>query len=237
LDEERVAMYFGNLGPYIPRNTHFGGHPTLTNNLFSYWKFEEQTTAIDAKRRDAHQGRDLTTSAVTVITTGKSGYGYRPPIAPATLRRTTSDFNAVGNMTISAWVSTVNFDTIHTFASMLSPTAWQVRGVAGATDVEARLYSTTDNVAATSSSYVHGQFNHVLAEFNGSSRTASISINGEALTTSSATTGTTLEQGTIFQVGNGVTTLYVLDEIGIWARLLTLDERIALYSGGTGLFY
>lgn len=232
-------MYFGNLGVYVPRREPFGNHPTLVNNLFSYWRMEETSTGVGSVRVDAHQGRDLTvTDAACAVVTGKNGSAYRA-VGGSYLRRVTPLYTAANNLTVSAWISSTGFAGGPVVAGTSSPTGWDILG-SPANTLSARLVygGGAGFVAANSTNYTqNGTFHHVLVMYNGTARTASISINGEALVTSSAAPSALVEGTSFYAAYDTTGDLFTVDELGIWGRLLTLDERSALYSGGVGLFY
>lgn len=230
-------MYFGNLGPYIPRNTHFGGHPTLVNNLIAYWGLEEAS----GTRFDSHSSLNLQSSAITpTVVSGKAGSGVRIlNDGDLVLVNATSRVKTTSSFTISLWLSTTSFSDTLLIARAYSDVGWEIVGVSGTSTVYAVLNATDSSTStATSTNYTHAQFNHILAMFDGPNRTANISVNGQTLVTASATTGTTLLQGGNIEFGPGKTASQsVWDEIAIWQRLLTIDERNALYSSGVGRFY
>lgn len=89
-------------------------------------------------------------------------------------------------------------------------------------------------VAATSTWY------HILADYDSDTQVASIAVNNGAAGTVASATALT-DTTSIFALGATSTpSAYLdgrLDEVGLWARVLTSNERAQLYNGGAGVTY
>lgn len=212
----------------------------MTNGLISYWSLEE-TSGV---RVDDHGTNDLTDNNTVGSTTGVIA-------TAATCQAINSEWlNVIDNaslslseVTISAWVQLSSLPSY--VASIVSK-----YGTAGSREYQIVYDNSlnrfrfvvsadgTTTVAATGSASVStGQWYYIVAWANGSE--VGISVDDNAATV----TGSGIHDGAgdfaICRPGSLPVSYFdgYIDEVGLWNRVLTADERTWLYNGGSGQSY
>lgn len=228
----------------------------LTDNLLSYWKLEESS----GTRNDEVGSNDLTDSASSVgSATGIVNNGAEfvrasnefLGIAHASQSPDLSISGASGDITIASWVKLASKPA----------TAMSVVAKYGFANGNREYYLWWDNVTdrflwrvfnsvATSDQLTASSFGapststwyFLVATVDNTANTISISVNDGTMD-STALTVTTHNGGAIFYIGavgnaspidpwDGV-----IDEVGVWSRVLTASEITELYNSGAGLTY
>lgn len=218
----------------------------LTDNLISYWKLDEASgNAADSVGSNTGTNTNVTYAAAKI----NNGGSFNGTSSILDCTRITEIEN-IGAFTFSAWIKQTTLDQ--------SRCIWQKNNVGGAGSMG--MYSYTDgnmyfeyngsvNRAYFDYSTVisAGTWANVVMVFNGSgsgnSGRLKVYVNGVEITlTYVGTIQTTTSSSTDnFQIGARPDTSFVwsgmLDEVGIWSRVLTSSEISQLYRNGTGLAY
>jgi len=225
----------------------------LTNSLQAYWKLDEAS----GSRADSHGSNTLTDNNTVTQAAGKIGNA-------AQFTRANSEYLSIAD---NAALSTGNIDfTVAAWVYLDSKPAGDFLYIATKSStvgpvVEFNLYynvatvdrfvfeifnnppsisrvATANNFGAASL----GAWYHVVGWHDSVNDLVGISVNaGTANTT--ATSGTAPgDTAGAFELGRygALASRYHngrIDEVGFWKRVLTADERTALYNGGAGLAY
>lgn len=222
----------------------------LTDNLISFWELEEASgTRVDAV---VGTGNDLADNVGVGQQTGKVGncaaFGgvngeFLSHASNASLVAGDIDF------TIAAWVY---FDDLTVSRAIVGK--WAAGGgfqyeyfltYTGGGTTRLRLYAVvqTDTVIAVSADTLGvpstATWYYVVAWHNSVANTLNIQVNNGVV--DSNATGGPLQTGTAplqFGIDDGFDLMAGrIDQVGFWKRILTADERTALYNGGAGLSY
>lgn len=219
----------------------------LTDNLISYWKFEENAASTDVD--DAHSTNDGTASVNTsnLSVTGKIDNGFQ--------FNGTSEYVTIPNtigigsgFSFSFWARTSDLTVDQRAITSWSTTTanqsfviWMDTG--GTADGWAFILksgSTTFSIGTDDASATANTWQHVVATWNGGTD-MKIYVDG-SLTDSSSSYSGTLNARANIRVGRmdlATPTYYngEIDEVGVWSRELTSDEVTSLYNSGNGLAY
>ncbi len=222
---------------FSPNTAHAAA---ISDDLISHWTLDEES----GTRVDSHGDNDLTPSGTGPYGEGKMSNGFAPTGSGTEGRIEVADNASLSmtdadDFTISAWV---NFDT-------LSGT----RGIIGKSNTEYLLYSSgsilrfavyggSSGTASTVSSanVPAGNWHFVVAWYDADAHTVNIQVNNGTPVSAAATAGRPVDGANAFVIGAITTTGYsdgIIDSVSIWQRLLTSDERSALYNSGDGLEY
>jgi hypothetical protein len=202
---------------------------------------EETTTT--GTRINAHRRNDFTVPSGTVAgVPGKSGLAVSFDDV-GWLRTITTAFAPWQAITISMWVHATSSGATSADEFLGADDAGAVTDYAvrflGTDKYTAVLFDTA--AASVATAQVVGAastWNHWLVFINPVAKTIKLQVNNGTSATSSALTGTVSTASTRFiLIRPDDADPLLVDELGFWGRLLTLDECTALYSAGTGLFY
>jgi hypothetical protein len=223
--------------------TDVGGESTLKTGLISLWEFETTGWA------DAHGTNTLTGVNSPTTTTGKVGNGAHIVRAStqALTHASNSDLQVGGgqDFSIALWI---NFDSGPGGHSIAFKSAggsgnqeWSLETandgtgnkfhfeIFNASSVSDELFSTTFGNPAASTWYF------VVMTFNGSTGLMTLSVNaGTRDTFTSAKTIPNTASG--FNIGAGDFD-GIIDQMGLWKKVLTTGEETQLYNAGAGLSY
>jgi len=221
----------------------------LTDNLISHWNLDEAS----GNALDAHGGNTLTETGGTIAsTTGKVG-NARDFEAGDTEYFEIADNTDLStgdiDFTIAAWVK---FETLGNYAiiSKWTPTGnqreYELGYTAGGTNRFRFQVSTNGSTTVTLSASTFGApstgvWYFLTAWHDATNNQLGIAVNAGTPDTVSHTTG--VFNGTsAFAMGARPSAVGdywdgLIDEVGFWKRVLTSDERTALYNGGAGLAY
>lgn len=233
-------------------------HSTLPTGLVSLWEFEEAS----GTRVDSHGSNDLTDGNTVGQGTGKQGdcadfeAGNTEYLSITDASQSGLDFTS--DFSISLWA---NFESLtgdhflvckgdvnagtRDVAYYLWPNAngrvdLRVSDDGTLTTGHNKSIRTADNAVTTTGWY------HIVATWDASAADGSIYINGsDATSTTNGTVGTSVNNSTdAFYIGaresNGSATSTfdgLMDEVGVWSRVLTSGEVSDLYNSGDGLPY
>lgn len=218
---------------------------TLATNLDAYWTLDEAS----GTRSDSHTGGyDLTDTNTVGSATGllNNGADFE---ASNEEYFSNSSFDVTGDFSISAWVNFESFTTHNTIAT--KGDQYKLGFYTNPSGNFALQYKETSGSASaliTDTAYSTGTWYHAVVTVDVSQGYSGITvyIDGSSVaTTQTGDAATSIDTGTKdFLVGarhNGAAKqLYcdgVIDELGIWSKVLTSGEVTDLYNSGTPLPY
>jgi hypothetical protein len=219
----------------------------VIDNLVSYWSLEEASGARD----DAHSTHNLTDNNTVTSATGK--VGTAASFAAATTESLSvadhADFSGPGDLSIALWVRPttggaatdrrlVTKDNVNDqrewslFLSNSSGPSWQIfDSVSGLSTAEAAaIPSDSSTWTFLIATYTASDMTPRLYVNNGTVNAGSALSNALKNTTAAVYLGTASDGA--YQPHDGL-----LDEVGIWRKVLTSDERTWLYNSGSGRSY
>jgi concanavalin A-like lectin/glucanase superfamily protein len=221
----------------------FNGHSSLTTGLVSYWALENTA--------DSKGSNTLTNTGTVTFAAGKhnnaasfSGAGEQ------TLSRGGASglsISAVTGFTMSGWFRQTNIGVAR---------AWLSKFDIGNNLYEYLLYNTGGNltfdviggtgdygdVTSTSSgALANATWYFVIAGWDPTDQKCFLKVDGGAATQGSALPSPPYNDNSVpflinADAGAGPTAI-LIDEVGLWNRVLSSQERSDLYNAGAGLFY
>ena len=215
---------------------------TLVNNLVSYWPLNEQS----GTRYDAVGSNDLTDNNTVGFAAGKSGNAASFVNANnESLSLTGGNFDSP-DYSISFWHKPSTVGSTYSFLVTLGD-AWNAQIGLVAYRYEDDLYvgSGKDGsgfqAATALQALTDDAWHHVVIWFDSSDSKAKMQINGGSVLETAALDGPRFN-ATKFRIsqepaGTGFAIDGEMDEVAIWSRVLTEDERAELYALGAGKFY
>jgi hypothetical protein len=227
----------------------------LTDNLISYWKFDESSgNAADS----VNDNDGVLTN--TTYTTGKINNGVSFGSSPAIKIAEVDSLDTASAMTISFWV---NFSDVTSLYQILAARwswssphsnqrSWRIFFNLGSTNnleflVSPNGTTESDSLVASSLGLSTSTWYHFVCRYDGS--TQKIYLNGVEKATRdysggifACTTAVPMYLGAWSSdgstiVGNAPASGTLMDEVGIWSRALTGTEITELYNSGDGLAY
>ncbi len=247
----RLTNIYTYLNTASSTGTGIGASTTLSSNLVSYWELDESSgVANDA----TPSNNDLTNNNATPFVTAKLNNG-------ADFERGSSQFFSItdaaqtglditGDISFSVWVKfeTIEASTIIAkFGDNGAPGDAAYRLIAG----DGGLHLSVTNSAGTTAygswpslGLSTGTWYHLVATWKASTSKANLYIN-DAAQAEKTTTGVTDIRNTTNNFNLGISNYPadanymdgVLDEVGIWNRVLTQGDVNGLYNSGSGLEY
>lgn len=223
----------------------------LLASLVAYWDMEE----VSGSRVDEVAGLSLTDNNTVASTTGKVGSLCADFTAANSEYLSVADNATLSmgdiDMTIACWVNLKSKAADSYIIQKYNPTANQREyGLAYSQSNDRFLWATTrDGLGASLVSVLANNFGSpsistwyfLIAEYNATSNLITISVNNGTANTAAQSAGP-FNGTAAFTIGatQGGTSGYadaLIDEVGIWKRLLTSGEKAALYNSGSGLAY
>lgn len=215
----------------------------LESGLVAYWPLEETSGTRSDVRRSNHLTDNNTVTSNPGIR-GNAGQFTRANTEFLSIGDTT-DLSMGGpeiSFTIAAWVypDSINGQGIITKATSGAGTSAEYALWFTGSGAQIDLYVADDVTLTTvrSSPLTIGSWNFVTAWHDAALNQIAISINNGAAATAPHTVGSYDSSGGL-EIGSWrPTTGWVwdgrIDEVGIWKRVLTVQERTDLYNGGNG---
>lgn len=233
----------GSVGLGVGQSLFRGPTSPLLTGLVAYWKLDE---AAAGNRADAHGGYTLTQTGTVDPTTGKIGNGAGLFSASNYLRNSSNGLDiGLSDRSVSFWVKHASFGTHSYLSSGAGGTAKPGFWVLALTATNARL-SFNDTGTRIIVDFAHGMstgtWYHWIAEFDRDGNMLAY-INNVPKTAVSIAAKSTSDINDMGQFAVGIHNELnfpldgYLDEVGVWNRLLTSDERALLYGAGSGLTY
>jgi hypothetical protein len=218
------------------------------SGLQSYWRFDENTGTNAADSKGAIAG---TLSNAGAWTTGKikSGLGFNGGYYCNF--GANYQYASAQAYTISAWAKIINFtlqcNILGNYGPIITQDSIDLFVLAGGVVIylSIELNGATNRCRVTAPCTTATTFQHYVASYNGdrNANNCKIWFNGspKLITVLANTlTATTPLGGNLtinYRNGSAMNNLNVVDEVGLWNRVLTDAEVTALYNLGTGIFY
>jgi hypothetical protein len=215
----------------------------LTDNLISYWKLDEAS----GDALDAHGSHTLTAANAPPSVAGKINTARSFGNATYFSKADHADLS-VGDIdfTLAAWVKPGASGGNHGFLLKGDGDDLEYNLRCNTSDkFQFRVSSGTGfaNLAAATSTnaFSVGTWYFIVAWHDAAGNTINIQVNNGTPDSTSYSAGSYDSAGLLYLGGDAPFTEYfddgVLDEVAFWKRVLTSDERTALYNGGDGLAY
>jgi hypothetical protein len=211
----------------------------LTDNLVSYWKFDEAS----GNAADAVGSNTLTNNNTTPYVAGKINNG-------ADLERGSSqDFSVAsptgtrftGSFSVAIWVkpeSITNDMGILGDNDRGAPKGYMIRYVTGSDQLQF-TYSNAgvDYATVKTAMLANATWAFIVGTHDAATDTDVLYVNGTAQTTNTSRTVDPQASTIDFKIGNINTDRFdgVVDACGLWSRALTAAEVTTLYNSGTGV--
>lgn len=227
----------------------------LDTNLVSYWKFDESS----GNAADAVGSNTLTNNNTATFATGKINNAADLELSStqyfsiADASQSGLDFSSTWSL--SGWVNLESNGVSNFIASKddNNQRSYVIRiqandGGASANRIVGQMFSSLTTNARWegygSTQLSTGTWYHVVVTFDASGPTMKMYVNGveETVTITVSTFSGTIQNGTApFQVGadtfDGGKYDGMIDELGVWSRVLSQSDVTALYNGGAGSAY
>lgn len=220
----------------------------LTDNLVSYWALEDAT--------DEHSTNDLTNNNSATFATGQINNGVD-------LESSSSQYLSIvdgsqtglditsGQLTASFWVklesqpSNSNFALFAKSGVGASSYTFYYKDTGGTKSGVVLIYdsgapTTNINHNIVGLTLTTGVWTHLVVQYDGSGSIAYVYKNGTLVDSDTNGSANDINNSTqSFRIGTEISeyTDGVIDEFGIWDRILTTDEIDELYAAGAGLAY
>src|SRR3990167_10532803 len=236
---------------FIARDVGGLNNMALIDDLISYWKLDEAS----GNATDSHGSNNLTDNNTVARVAAKINNGGDFE-ATASENFSIADGSQSGldlstDFSISAWIkmesSTTEMGVVGKWDLGVNQRSWLLTILA---DNKPQLYFSDDGIGnsgfKSDTALTDGVMAHVVVTVDISVPSATFYINGSAVAdTATSTTDTSIHNGTApfalgsFYSSGSATGFYdgVLDEVGVWGRILTSDEVTELYNSGNGLPY
>ena len=212
----------------------FGGHATLTNGLVSYWTLDEAS----GTRADSVGSNDLTDNNTVGNVAGVFNDAANFISANSeSLLRSSQITDWQGEWTIATWFKQ-STEQNHELISIDS----NLRIFVNSSDIRVYLNGFPEPIQSFSPTTDWHFLIVTKEDAGGGSWDYGISIDGSTLAIDASLHAQLGSSGSVFWVGRYFGSAInffdgLVDELGVWSRVLTIDERTDIYNGGAGLFY
>lgn len=226
---------------YSERYAHGKGHrhaaaAGLTSGLVSYWKLDE---ASGATRADSVGGNDLADPAGENVAQAAGKILQAASFAGTSTNVLQNDALDLptGSFTVSCWVNLADAGGLVTALAAhgvtASTRAWFLRYNSVNLQFVVSADGTADSATVAAGTLSNNTWAHVVAWHDSGGGAVGICVDGgEAVTTAYA--GGRFAAA-VFGLASAADAGFLIDELGIWSRVLTAGERAQLYNGGAGL--
>lgn len=219
---------------------------SLKTDLMAHWKLNEAS----GTRFDSHGSNHLTDNNTVTSATGKIGDAASFAAASSEhLSRSDNTDLSVGtgvSFTFACWVQLSSSPATRAIAGKLATSfaAANLEWALSITNSVTRFQvsdGTTVKTQDVSGALSTGTWYFLLCWYDDAAKTVNVSVNNGAASSSSWTGG--VRDGSAgFAIGRfgEITSFYwdgLIDSCSFWKRVLTSDERTALYNSGNGLDY
>ena len=219
-----------------------GAASSLLTGLVSWWSMDETS----GNRADSHGSNTLTDNNTVTYDTGKISNASQYTAANSEyLEITTNPFDFTQDYTVAGWFyrSATGLGTLVQCSSGLIANVYFICEMEATTDIKCywgRVGNYT--IVASSVSAPTGGWYFVEVSFIASSKTCRLAVNNSAQVTAIRPSDPSPSSPQFrfgwWNAGGGNRYLTgLLDEWGVWSRILTADERNSLWNGGSGIGY
>lgn len=221
----------------------------LTDNLVSYWKMDEAS----GNRADAHGANTLTDNntvgAATGIINNAADFELSSSESLSITDAAQSGLDIVGDMSISMWIKPESMTASHGLVTKFQDVAGSKSYRLHCTTTTIDLTLTANGILETAASWTFtlsaGTWYHLVLAYTASAGSADLYINNSSQGTKTGLSTSIFNSMSVFRLGARSSALDVaeqfydglMDEVGIWSRVLTSGEVTSLYGGGAGLAY
>jgi hypothetical protein len=199
---------------------------TLLQGLISYWPLDEQS----GTRYDAVGSNDLTDNNTVGYAAGVNGAAA--VMAEASAESLSTVISVSGDFSVSMWLNeTVPGGFVVGFHD------GAVKAQAIGSDASGSFFALIGGADESELAAGTAGWNHVVLAWDSVAETATVYVNNS--TSASVALSGALPTISSFSIpfSNGAGGVFQTDEVAIWSRVLTADERTALYNLGAGKFY
>lgn len=217
--------------------------PSVYDDAIALWKLDEAS----GTRADSIGSLDLTDN--NTVGSAAKGVG-----APANLPDTVASFVAANNeylsntaiqaltdATVSMWVNFGDLSSRSIGELGTGSFAGTYMGAFGCAACGNKIRVAADGtpfqeVTVDSGVLAAGSWHLVVLQLDSSAKKVGVSLDGGAVSQSSALTNPSVSSGDIFVGKSGITGVMQgsISSVAVWSRLLTADEITALYNSGDG---
>jgi hypothetical protein len=231
--------------------------PTLPNGLIHYWNLDEASGGRSDSVGDLHLTDNSAVASAAGIIGNSAVFAGNDYLSRANVVLTPDD----GSLTISMWIyfNDAGADRRCHFLDMTNVwnTNMQVSVYNASISTTSLAILVGDGAGGTSgASYGPNRaglaaqtWHHILSWYDSSDRKTYISVNGSTpinngvsqfeISTNAMAGATRSMTAAPLWIGRGLQVGYTfgrIDEIGVWSRVLSTDEKIELYNSGVGKF-
>lgn len=222
----------------------------LIDNLVSYWKLDEAS----GTRADSHGSNNLTDNNTVTQATGKIGNcaDFESTNDEYLSNAGGGSLDITGDFSVSAWIKletqTSRMGIVTQDSQTGSNRKWSIfHETSGKITIEffqsSSIYTTIETT--NDLNLVDGTWYHFVATVDVSVPSATVYINGSAVSmTVLGSPATSIQSATTpLHIGRGTRSTIegpfdgLIDEVGIWSKVLTSQEVTDLYNSGSGLAY
>lgn len=208
---------------------------SLLTGLVHYWTLDEAS----GTRADSVGGATLTDNNTVTSTTGVHGSAASVISGNSEYLSVTS-FSLPSTPTVSFWFKGTDSNSFSGLFSLgaFGNSTFTAFKDSGAGAIRFTISNGSGQVAvASASGKWDGAFHHVVAWVSADAK-AHLVVDGVESVSAGALTGTLFVGPATLQIGRQIDNLTgVVDEVAVWSRVLTPDERATLYNSGAGKFY
>jgi hypothetical protein len=247
-----ASMACAQIGPVPPpplvsskKVSAAGGSSSLLTSLVAYWKLDEAS----GTRNDSVGANHLTDNNTVMSTTGKVGDA-------ADLVRANSESLSIADnaalsvgdidFTVGAWVkfnlNGASFPSTFHLVSKTGGSADEYWLESDGYNFRFRVYAGGNLYSATEAiTVVSGTWYYLVGWHDATANTVNLIVNNGTPTSTSTTGAVPDNSNSSFNIGRYGSGVFYddgqVDEVGLWKRLLTSDERTELYNSGNGKTY
>lgn len=224
----------------------------LRDNLISWWELNEES----GTRVDAHGSNDLTDNNTVTFATGKQGNAADFEADNSEYLSITdasqTGLDITGDMTISTWAQVesapavgVTYVIQDKFTGSGDNRSYSVLYENNGGTPRIGLRISADGINNTIAWVNHdlgtGTLKYVTCLYDASAGSFSLYVDGSSIGTATGLPNSIYDSGAVFAIGatSAGTANWdgLMDEFGIWSRVLTSSEITELYNSGNGLSY
>lgn len=205
---------------------------SLPNDLISYWPLSDVSDSVGTNT--------LTNNDAVTFSAGKNG-NAASSLDGFPLPHLYSDISLPGNFTLSAWIKSSNVDGAPSI--YLTNTAGEAGSIGFTVDpggeggVDELAYIDLNDGAYGASISPLTSWHLIVLQYDSVAQEAKVAIDGGPMSAAAAGPPAAPITGIKFPYSSAGGAVTSYDEVAIWSRILTSDERAELYNSGAGKFY
>lgn len=221
----------------------------LIDNIVSYWKFDESS----GDAADSHGSNTLVNNGSTPYVTGKINNGADLEASSSQVFAlgdgSQSGLDFVGNLSISMWVNPESITGAHGLVTKFRDTNG-TKSYRFSFDTTDMFLTISDNGTAEtnviwSNPLTTGSWQHLVLTYTAATGEATLYHNGTAISTQTGLATSIFNSSSAFRIGSRSSSTDtaqqffdgIIDEVGVWSKVLTSGEVTQLYNSGNGFTY